>query len=126
MTHLAPLDTNLTPALILFGNDHSGRPYAGWFTSDELVAAERASGALGYVALRVTNEEEHVFARLLPRGDIGRDGQVHVSLLSPEMVETLRALLFGHQHRPGLGTAALRQRRHLSPRYRQPSLRQRA
>jgi hypothetical protein len=126
MTRLAHLNADMTPALILFGNDHSGRPHAGWFTSDELVAAERASGALGYVALQVTNEEEHVFARLLPHGDIGRDGQVHVSLLSPEMVETLRALLFGHQHRPGLGTAALRQRRHLSPRYRKQALRQRA
>jgi hypothetical protein len=126
MTHLAPLDTNLTPALILFGNDHSGRPHAGWFTRDELVVTECASGPLGYVALRVTNEEEHVFARLLPRGEIGRDGQVYVPLLSPEMVETLRVLLFGNEHRPVPGMAASHQRRHLLPRYRKPSLQQRA
>jgi hypothetical protein len=125
MTRLAHLNTDLTPALILFGNDHAGRPHAGWFTSDELVAAERASGPLGYAALRVTNEEEHVFARLLPRGDLGF-GRVHVPLLSPEMIETLRALLFGNEHRPRLETAALRQRRHLSPRYRKQALRQRA
>ena len=37
MTHLAHLTTDLTPALILFGNDQAGRPHAGWFTSDELV-----------------------------------------------------------------------------------------
>jgi hypothetical protein len=126
MTHLAPLDTNLTPALILFGNDHSGRPHAGWFTSDELIVAERASGALGYVALRITNEEEYVFAQLLPRGDLRCDGQVHVPLLSPELVETLRALILGHVCRPARRMAVSHQRRHLPPRYRRPVLRQRA
>jgi hypothetical protein len=123
MTHHTHLITDLTPALILFGNDLPGRPHAAWFTSDELVVAERASGALGYVALRVTNEDEHASARLLPRGDVGCDGQVHVPLLSPELVEVLRALLFGTEQRPG--TAASQQRRHLSPRYRKPALRQR-
>jgi hypothetical protein len=124
MTHLAHLNTDPTPALILFGNDQAGRPHAGWFTSNELVVAERASGPLGYVALRITNEEEHVFARLLPRGDLGCDGQIHVPLPSPDLVDTLRALLFGNEQRPG--TAASHQRRHLSPRYRRPPLRQRA
>jgi hypothetical protein len=126
MTGLAHHPVNLTPALILFGNDHAGRPHTGWFTSDELVGAERASGPLGYVALRVTNEEEHVFARLLPRGDIGRDGQVHVPLLLPEMIETLRALLFGNEHRLQPGMAAPHQRRRLPPRYRKQSLPRRA
>ena len=126
MTHLAHLNTDLTPALILFGNDHAGRPHAGWFTSDELVVAERASGALGYVALRVTNEEEYVFARLLPRGDVGCDGQVHVPLLSPELVETLRALILGDVSRPARRMAASHQRRRLPWLNRKPSLRQRA
>jgi hypothetical protein len=126
MPRLAHLNTDFTPALILFGNDQAGCPHEAWFTNDELVVAERASGTLGYVALRVTNEEEHVFARLLPRGDVGCDGQVYVPLLSPEMVETLRALLFGNEHRPVPGMAASHQRRHLLPRYRKPSLRQRA
>ena len=126
MTHLAHLNTDLTPALILFGNDQAGHPHAAWFTSEELVVAERASGPLGYVALRVIKKDEHVFARLLPRGEIGRDGQVYVPLLSPEMVETLHALLFGNEHRPVPGMAASHQRRHLLPRYRKPSLRQRA
>jgi hypothetical protein len=125
MTHLAHLITDPTPALILFGNDQADRPHAAWFTSEELVVAECASGPLGYVALRVTNEEELVFARLLPRGDLGCDGQVHVPPLSPELVETLRALLFGNEQRPVPGTAASHQRRHLPPRYRKPSLRQR-
>ena len=98
-----------------------------WYQSgDELVVAERASGPLGYVVLRVTDEGEHVLARLLPRGDVGCDGHVHVPPLSPEMIETLRALLFGSQHRPGLGTAVLRRRRHLPPRCRKQALRQRA
>jgi hypothetical protein len=123
MTHLAHLITDPTPALTLFGNDHLRRPHAAWFTSDELVVAERASGPLGYVALRVTNEE-HVFARLLPRGDIGRDGQVHVPPLSPEMVEALCALLVGSQQRSVPEKAAQHQRRLLSPRYRRPALRQ--
>jgi hypothetical protein len=100
MTRLAHLNPDLTPALVLFGNDQAGRPHAGWFTSNELVVAERASGALGYVALRATNEEEHAFARLLPRGDLGCDGQVHVPLLSPDLVDTLRALLFGNEQHP--------------------------
>ena len=126
MTLLAHLTADLTPALILFGNDHSGRPHAGWFTRDELIIAERASESLGYVALRVTNEEEYVFAQLLPRGDIGCDGQVHVPLLSPELVETLRALILGDLSRPAFRIAASHQRRHLPPRYRKQSLRQRA
>jgi hypothetical protein len=126
MTHLAHLTHDPIPALILFGNDQSGHPHAAWFTCDELVVAERASGPLGYVALRVTNEEEHVLARLLPRGHVGCDGQVYVPLLTPEMVETLRALLFGNQHRPVPGMAASHQRRHLPPRYRKQALRQRA
>ena len=126
MTHLAHLITDPTPALILFGNDQAGRPLAAWFTSGELVVAERASGALGYVALRVTNQEEYVFARLLPRGEISFDGQVHVPLLSPELVETLRALILGDVSRPARRTPASHQRRHLPPRYRKRSLRQRA
>ena len=126
MTHLAHLNPDLTPALILFGNDHAGCPHAGWFPGDELVVAERASGVLGYVALRITNEEEYVFARLLPRGHVGCDGQVHVPLLSPEFVATLRALILGDVYRPTRRMAASHQRRHLPPRHRKPSLRQRA
>jgi hypothetical protein len=42
------------------------------------------------------------------------------------MVETLRALLFGNEHRPHPGIAAPHQRRHLAPRYRELALRQRA
>ena len=122
MTHLAHL--NPAPALILFGNDHAGRPHAGWLTSNEFVVAERASGALGYVALRVTNEEELACARMLPRGDLGCDGQVHIPLLSPELVETLRALILGDVSQPARRMAAFHQRRHLPPRYRKPSLRQ--
>jgi hypothetical protein len=126
MTRLAHPNPDFTPALILFGNDQTGRPHAGWFTSEELAVAERASGSLGYVALRVTNEEEYVFARLLPRGEIGCDRQVHVLPLSPELVETLRALTLGDVSRPARRMAASHQRRHLLPRYRKPSLRQRA
>ena len=126
MTHLAHLDADLTPALILFGNDQTGRVHAAWFTSDELIVAERASGVLGYVALQITNEEEDVFTRLLPRGHVGCDGQVHVPLLSPELVETLRALILGDVSRPARRMAVSHQRRHLPPRYHKPSLRQRA
>ena len=56
MTCLAYLNTSLIPALILFGNDQACRLRAAWFTSNDLVVAS-ASGALGYVALRVTNNE---------------------------------------------------------------------
>jgi hypothetical protein len=126
VTRLAHLTTDLTPALILFGNDQAGCPHAAWFTSDELVVAERASGALGYVALRVTDEEEHAFAQLLPRGDLRCDGQVDVPLLPPGLVEILRALIRGDVSRPARRIAVSHQRRHLPPRYRRPALRQRA
>ena len=64
------------PALLLFGGDRAGRAYAAWFTCDELEAAERASDALGYVALRLTNVDEHALALRLPRGQLEPDGEV--------------------------------------------------
>ena len=97
MTHLAHLITDPTPALILFGNDQSGHPHAAWFTNDELVAAERASGPLGYVALRVTNEEEQSLALQLPRGHLAHDGTVEVPRLSPELLRALRDLVLRDQ-----------------------------
>ncbi len=60
MTHIPHQTSDRCPALVLFGNDQAGRPRAAWFTSDDLEAAERASGDLGYVALRVMNCPEFV------------------------------------------------------------------
>ena len=102
MTHLAHLNT-APPALILFGNDHAGRPHAAWFTSDELVVAERASGALGYVALRVTNEEEQSLALQLPRGRKGeQSGQGDVRLPRPRTLDAI-ALVVAKGARRGIG-----------------------
>ena len=87
--------THLCPGLILFGNDHTSHPHAGWFPADDLLAAERASGPLGYMALRVTNVDEQDLAVMLPRGRVVGDRQVLVPLLSPELFQVLRLLVVG-------------------------------
>ncbi len=97
------------PALLLFGNDRAGRPHAAWFTRDELQAAERASDALGYVALRLTHVDEHALALRLPRGQLERDGRVQVPPLSPELFQVLQVLVLGvrlARVRPTPGPAA--------------------
>ena len=95
MSNVTHLTTDTSPALILFGDDPAHCPHAGWFTGDELQAAERASGALGFVAFRVTHVDEQALALRLPRGHLGPDGQVHVPLLSPELFQVLRVLVLG-------------------------------
>jgi hypothetical protein len=95
MTHYPDQPLDLFPALILFGTDHAERPHAGWFSADELVAAERASSPLGYAALRVTTADERDLALMLPRGRVVGQGQVLVPLLSPELFQVLRLLVVG-------------------------------
>ncbi len=95
MTHYPDQPLDLSPALILFGNDHANRPHAGWFTADELVAAERASSPLGHAALRVTTTDERDLALMVPRGRVVGQGPVLVPLLSPELFQVLRLLVLG-------------------------------
>ena len=95
MSNVAHQPADTRPALILFGHDPAHSPYAGWFTGDELQAAERASGALGFVALRITHVDEQALALRLPRGHLGHDGQVQVPMLSPELFQTLQVLVLG-------------------------------
>ncbi len=96
MTQSPRKPPELAPALILFGNDDASRPQAGWFIETELLAAERASAAIGYASVRVTTDEECDLALRLPRGRlVGR--QVHIPLLSPELVPVLRLLVVGNR-----------------------------
>ncbi len=95
MTHTSHPTLGPCPALLLFGNDQAGRPHAAWFTGNELEAAERASGALGYAALRLTDVDEHALALRLPRGQLERDGQVQVPALSSELFQVLQVLVLG-------------------------------
>ncbi len=95
MSNVAHQPADTRPALILFGDDPAHGPHAGWFTGDELQTAERASGALGFVALRITHVDEQALALRLPRGHLGHDGQVQVPLLSPELFQTLQVLALG-------------------------------
>jgi len=94
------------PALVLFGNDPADRAQAAWFTADELTAAERASGPLGYVALRVTSKFEQALAQLLPPSHLTADGKADVSLLSPELFPALRTLILADLVRPAPTTPA--------------------
>ncbi len=95
MTHLPHQISDHCPALVLFGSDSSGRPRAAWFTSDDLEAAERASGDLGYAALRITNQADQALALMLPHGQVEADGQVDVPLLSSEGIQALQVLVLG-------------------------------
>ena len=95
MSNATHLTTDTSPTLILFGDDPAHCPRAGWFTGDELTAAERASGALGFVALRITHVDEQALALRLPRGQLGHDYQVIVPLLPPELFQTLQVLVLG-------------------------------
>jgi hypothetical protein len=95
MTHTSHPTLAPCPALLLFGNDQVGHPHAAWFAGDELKAAERASGALGYAALRLTNVDEHALALRLPRGQLEPDGRVQVPALSPELFQVLQVLVLG-------------------------------
>ena len=95
MSNLAHQPAATRPALILFRDDPAHGPHAGWFTGDELQTAERASGALGFVALRVTHVDEQALALRLPRGHLGHDDQLHVPLLPPELFQTLQVLVLG-------------------------------
>ncbi len=95
MTHISHQTSDCCPALVLFGNDQTGRPCAAWFTGDDLEAAERASGDLGFVALRVTNEDDQALALVLPCGQVEADGQIEVPLLSPERYQALQLLVLG-------------------------------
>ena len=83
------------PALLVFGLTENGVPQAAWFTSHECEAAERASGTLTLVALRVTSEDEQALARMLPRGRVAADGEVQVPLLSPDLFQVLQVLVLG-------------------------------
>ena len=95
MTHIPHQTSDRCPAPVLFGNDQAGHPRAAWFTSDDLEAAERASGDLGYVALRVTNEDDQALALMLPCGQVEANGQIEVPLLSPERYQALQLLVLG-------------------------------
>ncbi len=95
MTPIPQQTSNRCPALVLFGSDPTGRPHAAWFASDDLEAAERASGDLGYAALRVANEDDQALALMLPCGQVEADGQVQVPLLPPERVQALQVLVLG-------------------------------
>ncbi len=95
MTPIPHQTSDRCPAPVLFGNDQAGRPRAAWFTSDDLEAAERASGDLGYAALRITNEDDQALALMLPCGQVETNGQVQMSLLSPEHFQALQLLVLG-------------------------------
>jgi hypothetical protein len=43
----------LVPALIVFGQDDSGKPHASWFSAVDAELAERAAGFMNMRALRV-------------------------------------------------------------------------
>ncbi len=88
------------PALVLFGNDPANQPRAGWFTPEERETAERASGDLDYIALRVATAADQAWALGLPRGRLSADGLLEVPLLPPELFQTLRILILRDLSRP--------------------------
>jgi hypothetical protein len=100
MTQVAESTALDRPALVLFGNDHANQPRAGWFTAGERETAERASGDLDYIALRVATAEENELAVGLPRGRLLAHGLLEVPLLPPELLQTLRILILRDLSKP--------------------------
>ena len=87
-------------ALVVFGNDQVNQPRAGWFTAEELVAAERVSGDLDLVALRITTPADQAFATSLPRGRFDTHRRLQVPLLPPELLQVLRLLILRDLSKP--------------------------
>ena len=82
---------NSQPALILFGRDERGRPYASAFGPADASAAERAASLMGLNALAVLKEHQ-AFASSLPKGRVFESGRYRVP--SYEMPKPPRRVVF--------------------------------
>jgi hypothetical protein len=66
----AQADPNLTdaPALVVFGRDKGGKPYASSFTQSEADLATKAAELMGLHLLAVRTDIERALAAKVPRG----------------------------------------------------------
>jgi hypothetical protein len=79
-------------ALVVFGLDGAGKPRASAFSQADAERAERAAEIMGMHAIRPDSDEQHVLARMLPRGRVFASGRAFVPFVKVGLYEALTAL----------------------------------
>ncbi|GJD50516.1 hypothetical protein OPKNFCMD_3259 [Methylobacterium crusticola] len=79
----------MTPALVLFGRDESGRPRAAWFDASEAKLAAQAAGLMKLRVLHLANDEQRRFADEFTHGRVFSSGRAFVPYVRRELYPRL-------------------------------------
>jgi hypothetical protein len=83
ITLARPLETD--PAIIIFGDDDSGKPHASTFNIDQRHDAIKAAGLMGFRALAVEGETLTALAAKIPAGKVFSSGKGFVPFVKREV-----------------------------------------
>lgn len=81
--------SNMTPTLVLYGDDEAGKPHAASFSEADAPLAEKAAGHMGLKVLRLSTDEQRMLAGKISVGKIFSSGKAFV----PYCNRTVRAQL---------------------------------